>query len=135
HHHGLLFCWKIRTGLGNNTSPLRIKEYSDWFFRTHLKPHFQIEEGQLFPVLGRQHHMVKQAISEHRRLEGLFRSKTELEKNMKLIAEELDHHIRFEERVLFNELQKVATADQWQLLESIHEEVSDAPPWDDEFWG
>src|SRR5690606_3210653 len=45
HHHGLLLCWKIRTGLAKNISPDRIKTYVDWFFDVYLRPHFELEEN------------------------------------------------------------------------------------------
>ena len=134
HHHGLLLCWKIRTGLKNNTEPFRIKRYADWFFEKHLVPHFEIEEQQLFPILGHKNELVQQAISEHRRLEELFHSDTHLPIILELIGAELDHHIRFEERVLFNEIQKIATEAQLQLLEEIHRDIADSEDWDDCFW-
>lgn len=134
HHHGLLLCWKIKTGLKNRVEPERIKRYADWFFAQHLTAHFEIEEKQLFPILGAGNALVQQAIFEHRRIEELFNTKTDLPVILELIALELDHHIRFEERVLFNEIQLVAVDAQLQLLEEIHREVPDSELWPDKFW-
>ena len=36
HHHGLLLCWKIKTGIKKNIDAARIKKYADWFYRSHL---------------------------------------------------------------------------------------------------
>ena len=52
HHHGLQLCWKIRTGFSKKIAPDRIKKHTDWFFKTHLKPHFELEEKYVFPILG-----------------------------------------------------------------------------------
>ncbi|MBK8966936.1 MAG: hemerythrin domain-containing protein [Saprospiraceae bacterium] len=134
HHHGLLLCWKIKTGLKNQVEPERIKRYADWFFEQHLTAHFDIEERQLFPILGAGNALVQQAVFEHRRIEELFRSTTDLPVILELIALELDHHIRFEERVLFNEIQQVASDEQLRLLEEIHREVPDSDHWNDKFW-
>lgn len=134
HHHGLLLCWKIKAGLKNNIEPQRIKRYADWFFEQHLIQHFQIEEQQLFPILGTDNEMIQQAIAEHRRIEVLFHTKTDLARILNLIEMELDHHIRFEERVLFAEIQNAASEAQLQLLEDIHREIPNDDHWDDKFW-
>ena len=50
HHHGLLLCWKIRTGVSKNIPLERIKMYADWFYATYLVPHFELEETHIFPL-------------------------------------------------------------------------------------
>lgn len=134
HHEGLLLCWKIRTGFKRSISPQRIKRYTDWFFVNHLIPHFVTEEKYLFPVLDRGHDLVKKALADHRRLERLFKQENEPEKSLSLIEEELESHIRFEERVLFNEIQKVVTETQLTNIERLHSETSNSGVWEDRFW-
>jgi len=120
HHHGLLLCWKIRQGFKLNIEPERIKKYLDWFWISYLKPHFEVEEQYVFPVLGSKNELVKQALAEHRRLKRLFENEDDLSKILSLIEEELEKHIRFEERVLFNEIQKVARKEQLQQIQLLH---------------
>ena len=134
HHHGLLLCWKIRTGLKKNVAPERIKKYVDWFFEHHLLPHFEIEELYIFPILSNEHELVKKALSEHRRLARLCNSKNELLKNLNLIEEELESHIRFEERVLFNEIQEVANKTQLEFIKESHSENNFVDNTNDPFW-
>ena len=135
HHHGLLLCWKIRQGLRQQVSVDRIKSYLDWFSKEYLDPHFFIEERYLFPVLGNEHVLVKRALAEHRRLKRLFNQRTEISKALWLIEEELDLHIRFEERVLFNEIQKIDTPDQLENLKKQHHPLSISDDqWNDPFW-
>jgi iron-sulfur cluster repair protein YtfE (RIC family) len=134
HHHGLLLCWKIRNGLKNKIEPDRIKRYTDWFWETHLKSHFEIEEKYIFPILDDENELVLKALAEHRSLNRLFKSTTELLKNLSLIAEELESHIRFEERILFNEIQSNATTAQLELVKLYHSDVPFADDLTDPFW-
>ena len=55
-------------------------------------------------------------------------------KTLSKIEEELDQHIRFEERVLFPEIQKVATEAQMRHIEKIHQPETFEDKLDDEFW-
>ncbi|WP_373516347.1 hemerythrin domain-containing protein [Pricia sp.] len=134
HHHSLLLCWKIRTGFSKGVAAERIKCYADWFFEHHIHPHFEMEEKHLFPILGNSNELVKKAIAEHRRLGRLFNDTDEIPKSLSLIEEELERHIRFEERVLFNEVQKVATEEQLQTISKLHTDEKYIDNTDDPFW-
>ena len=134
HHHSLLLCWKIRRGFSKRVEIERIKKYADWFFENHIQPHFEIEEKCIFPILGSEHEWVKKAQSEHRRLKRLFENNDEIEKSLSLIEEELESHIRFEERTLFNEIQKIATEEQLKLMTELHTEKNFLENTQDEFW-
>ncbi len=134
HHHGLLLCWKIRTGFSKGVEIERIKRYTDWFFKTHLVPHFNLEEKHIFPILGAKDELIQRAFSEHRRLIRLFTTTDSISKSLSLIDEELEQHIRFEERVLFNEIQKVATEKQLKTISELHDDTKFQDNLDDEFW-
>ena len=79
HHHGLQLCWKIKTGFSKKIELDRIKKYTDWFFETHLIPHFELEEKLVFTILGSENTLIKQAVGEHRRLKSLFNQTTDIE--------------------------------------------------------
>lgn len=111
-----------------------MKRYSDWFFEHHVLPHFKIEETYLFPVLGKEHEMVKKALAEHRRLERLFREEKDIEKSLSLIEEEMEKHVRYEERELFKEIQAQATEEQLAIVEENHKEEKFQDNTEDEFW-
>ena len=134
HHHGLLFCWKIRTGFEKNVDVSRIKKYADWFYQNYLIPHFELEEQYVFPILGNENELIIKAVSEHERLKQLFESNTEISKNISLIEEELESHIRFEERILFGEIQKIASAEQLQAIEFNHSDEAFVDNLNDPFW-
>ncbi|HET8855138.1 MAG TPA: hemerythrin domain-containing protein [Salinimicrobium sp.] len=135
HHHGLLLCWKLREGFKRDVEIQRMKDYADWFKKSYLEPHFQAEEKYIFPVLGKQNDLVKRALAEHRRLKRLFNKKTDLVRALSLIEEELDLHIRFEERALFNEIQEIADPQQLQEIEKHHQGIKFSDDdWEDQFW-
>lgn len=134
HHHGLLLCWKIRRGFSKEIKTDRIKGYADWFYNTHLIPHFEVEEKHIFPILGDENELVKKAISQHKKLVRLFKDTSDISKSLSLIEEELEQHIRFEERVLFNEIQKVATEKQMETISKLHTDEKYNDNTDDEFW-
>lgn len=134
HHHGLLLCWKIRQGIKLNVEPERIKKYLDWFWMSYLKPHFEVEEKFVFPVLGNESELVKNALVEHRRLKRLFETEDDPYKSISLIEEELERHIRFEERVLFNKIQAVASRLQLLQIERNCSEKSFYENLSDPFW-
>lgn len=135
HHHGLLLCWKIRQGIKFKVEPQRMKDYIDWFKQKYLYPHFEAEEEFVFPVLGPENKLIKKALSEHRRLKRLFNQQSEVIKALSLIEEELDEHIRFEERILFNEIQKIASPNQFEEMEEKHHAIAFSDDeWKDHFW-
>lgn len=133
HHLALLLSWKIRTGFKKNIDPKRIKTYSNWFWKNHVQEHFEIEEKYVFPILGNEHPLIKKALAEHHRLKKLFESENEINNNLSLIEEELEDHVRFEERILFSEIQKVATEEELKNIE-IHHQNNFCDDWKDEFW-
>ena len=134
HHHGLLLCWKIKTGFSKGVEPYRIKAYADWFYKKHLLPHFEAEEKYVFPVLGNDNKLIRQAVEEHRLLSGLFSDTSDIEDSLKQIQIKLEKHIRFEERILFNEIEKVAFPEQLKEFEQNLSEERFTENLNDEFW-
>ena len=120
HHDGLLLSWKIRVGTAKGVAPTRIRRYCRKFLKEHLKPHFTIEEDVLFPILGNDHPAVRRAMAEHRRLQRLINGRSDVVVALSLIEEELEAHIRFEERQLFNHIQEVATPEELAEIERAH---------------
>ena len=63
HHHGLLFCWKIKAGLNKAVDPKRIIAYINFFWDSHLRMHFKEEEDLLF--LKSEDSMCREALIQH----------------------------------------------------------------------
>ncbi len=137
HHHGLLLCWKIEEGLKRGTEPELIKRYVDFFVENHLQPHFREEEEFIFPLLSQDHPLIKKALAQHELLRQLFAKNTDLVENLGIIAGALDAHIRFEERELFEEIQRNTPEEQLTALTTklkTIEEKEDPEKWADVFW-
>ena len=133
HHFNLLLCWKIREGFKKNVEIKRIKYYVDWCWNHHIRHHFELEEQYIFPVLGKEHTLIQQALKEHAALRQYFTATSDIKEHLNLIEKELDAHIRFEEREVFNEVQKNATPEELSIMEKNHQApISDN--WEDEFW-
>lgn len=134
HHQSLLLCWKIKKGLDKGVSVARISAYVRTVWKSEIKPHFKIEEMYVFPILQAGHPLVLRALMEHEQLEKLFDKKSYSQDNLLEISASLESHIRFEERILFTEIQRVATEENWQLLENHHHDETCEMHWNDKFW-
>ncbi|WP_205677212.1 hemerythrin domain-containing protein [Antarcticibacterium arcticum] len=136
HHHGLLLCWKIREGLKKEIDPVRIRDYCRFFYAAQLVPHFEFEEEEVFSLLDQHHPLIKQALMEHRDLTALFQSEEAPVTVLKEIEQLLEAHIRFEERVLFNEIQQNSTEEVLAGVEKKENDLVTPNPddWEDKFW-
>lgn len=139
HHFGLLLVWKIRQGLNNAVDPERISNYVTFFFKEDLEKHFREEEQLLFSKLPVRDVLRKQAEADH---QAIYKLVAAIEKDkddavlLNQLAYELEKHIRFEERELFNHIQENITAGD---LEKIAERFSNSckgidEKWEDMFW-
>lgn len=135
HRNSLLLCWKIREGFRNDIPLPRIKKYVDWYWEHHLKHIFEIEEKYIFTSEDIDEKLRKKVLSQHRKLRKLFAIKHPAEylKALSLIEEELEGHIRFAEKELFNEFMKTATIEQIREIEKSSMEFT-KQTWDDPFW-
>jgi len=133
-YQGLLFCWKIRTGLKKELAPERIKKYVDWFFRNNLEPHFEVEESFIFPLLKNNEQLIKKARSGHRRLKRLILDARDLPKNLSLLEEELEAYFLFERQRLIYEIQNSISEKELGMIMKIHTESLSDEDWGDEFW-
>lgn len=134
HHHGLLLCWKIRQGFKLGVEPDRMKTYCEWFWENHLQAHFEEEEKLIFPILPEDDPMIRQALSEHKRLRKLFFTWENPAKTLGQIEEDLEKHIRFEERVLFSVIQEKASATQLEVIAAQGDREKFVENGDDPFW-
>ena len=134
HHFGLLFSWKLRKGFAKNIEISRLSDYSKWFFENEIKPHFEAEEKHVFKILDASNNLIIQALNEHREIERLFNDTENPSESLPLLESLLENHIRFEERVLFNEIQKVATEVELKKIEELHDNLPANNDYQDPFW-
>ncbi len=138
HHASLLFCWKLRQGIKLGIGNDRMQGYVSYFAKEHMSPHFHEEETILFPPAS-DDVLVQRALHEHKVINALvseiangdeFRLRHTLEE----IADAVDKHVRFEERILFPHLEKKLSEDQ---LVTISRQLDHEPEKDlyaDAFW-
>ena len=134
HHHGLLLGWKIKTGLSKDVAPERIITYINWFWKTHLEQHFREEERLLFPILGNEHRLIKEALEQHEEIEKRIINMQASAEFLMDFKSLLDTHIRFEEREVFMEIQKEASLEELQKVEELHQDIDFVENTEDEFW-
>lgn len=138
HHDGLLFVWKIKRGLENRTSSERLRDYTNWFWRNHIRPHFFQEEKVLVPFMPEGHPMAVQLKKEHEYIrELIIRIDRETDRqDFSRLANLLETHIRFEERELFQYLEQHLSQEQLSEIAVKLEQhpVSFDVEWKDEFW-
>lgn len=135
HHRTLFFCWNIRAGIDKGIDVGRIVDYVNWYGEYILFPKLKIEEQLIFTILNEDHYLVKRAIKEHRRIRRLFKIDKNAMKSLIYIEEELDLHIRFEERNILPEVEKLATQKQLKLINDAFEKLPSNADWEDQFWG
>lgn len=141
HHDGLLLCWKVRTGCRNKTELTRIANYIVQCYQTNLKQHFEHEETLLFSLLPDTDEMKIKALEQHQILAGIVekldRNNDCTESTLLSFADELDDHIRFEERQLFNYIETIVEPAQLEkagnILNKLHLQHCETE-WQDEFW-
>jgi iron-sulfur cluster repair protein YtfE (RIC family) len=139
HHFGLLLVWKIRQGLKHDVVPERISNYVSFFFKEDLEKHFRDEEQMLFSRLPADDMMRKHAEADHQSIYNLVAAIEGRKDDKDLLiqfADELEKHIRFEERELFNHLQKNIPEDDLAIIEMRFSNNSKeiAQKWNDVFW-
>ncbi len=137
HHYGLLLVWKIRQGLQKNIEPARMVNYVNFSSEEELLPHFEEEEKYLLPLLAETDDLRKRVEAEHAQLRKLL-SACANDKVAPLndLANDLEAHIRFEERIFFPHLEKNIDFDNIDLKEIIikHDRNKPDTKWVDKFW-
>jgi hemerythrin-like domain-containing protein len=137
HHDGLLFAWKIRQGLKNGADIKLIAEYVQWFWKNHLEEHFREEEQILAPHIPADNELLKQMFDEHENIEAMIHINENIPDGIMLadLAQAIDDHIRFEERVLFPYAEKIIPEQELNLIyEQLPKEKAECEKWEREFW-
>jgi iron-sulfur cluster repair protein YtfE (RIC family) len=119
HHFGLLQVWQIRQDIANGIDARLISKYTLEFFEKDLRGHFKREEDFLFSKLPVGDLLREQAENEHKQLYQLIDNISQNRSDSQLLQEfagVLEAHIRFEERILFNNLQEIMGEDALERL-------------------
>jgi len=139
HHFTLLFCWKIRQGLKMGVEVDRIQKYVRYFWEHDMQAHFREEEEILFvPVRDAP---VQKAIDDHKEIKGQVYAVLqatdgeEASKQLSILADKVDAHVRYEERVLFPHLEQTLTTEQLEGIGAqLKQEQASPDDYNDMFW-
>lgn len=138
HHASLMFCWKLRQGVKYDVAVQRMTQYILYFWEHHFSFHFKEEEEFLFAPLV-EDDKIQKAIEDHQKIKKIINeinvSGIENPPGILLeLADMVDEHVRYEERILFPYLERALTQKQ---LENIGKQISSIPLRDsfqDNFW-
>jgi len=140
HQHALALCVRIE-----RASPIAVSDLASWqeemveHFRSEIGIHFAAEEQVLFPAargFAELVLVVEELIAEHGELRAMFERATGQKLSagdLRDFAQKLSGHIRKEERVLFEHLQRLMKAEELALLgvklEEAMKDVTQACAW------
>ena len=126
HHTALLWAKRAKKCVAEQAATTALWQQLEVYNQCDLAPHIVLEERLLIPhlrALGEQE-LVSRLLDEHAALRACFVSDAERSHDaLCAFATLLEQHVRFEERELFNTLQRRLGAD---LLASIGEACSPA---------
>lgn len=123
HHQGLVLARRARQaadGVGD-ISMAQLWEEIEQKFRDELEPHFVLEEDYIIPpleVLGEEG-LVGRLHEEHKILRDIvYNPSARSAQALKTFGEQLEQHIRFEERELFERIQQVLSPEALKAIEA-----------------
>ncbi|MBC7873258.1 MAG: hemerythrin domain-containing protein [Ferruginibacter sp.] len=138
HHDGLLFVWKIRQGLQNNTGMETLQQFTHWYCKQHISPHFYQEEKILLPFFSPSDPLAVKMKEDHDYIRELILSiEQEPDRDdFTRLTNLIDAHIRFEEREFFQYLEENLSE---QELTEVYEKLEKHPvackeEWKNIFW-
>jgi hemerythrin-like domain-containing protein len=117
HHQGLLVSLFLTNGLKKNASIKSMKDFILQFWEEDLNKHFEVEEQILIPFTKEYPTLeegLKRMLLEHQNILLLINklnneARVDQLETIAAFALQIDQHIRFEERVLFEQLQETLT--------------------------
>jgi hemerythrin-like domain-containing protein len=139
HHDGLLLCWKINSGLDKGIAAERIVSYVLNVYENNLDTHFTEEEQHVFTLLPAYNIYRLEAENEHKILRGMIKTLASTEDGKEQLLRDfalaLQKHIRYEERVLFNLIEKEAGNTALHALGGHLSRLANSnTQWHDQFW-
>ena len=136
HEDGLLFVKRIREYMGS-VSIERLCQYTRWYWKTHIRPHFFQEEKILLPYLPLSHPWATKLQEDHANIRDLILSLDRMAdlQSFKTLCNVIETHIRFEERQVFAYLEQTLSGKELNnILIQLKDHPVAADEWKDTFW-
>lgn len=111
HKSALMTCLLVRKGISKQASVAVISDFLLQSWKTDIRPHFEEEEQKLLPVLNRHPQGTAMAATIDRDHQLLRNAFIRLEQTgvtqslLAAIADQLEQHVRYEERIVFQQMQ------------------------------
>jgi hemerythrin-like domain-containing protein len=140
HHHELLACLLLKKGIQKEADLATMQTFTRQFWNDDLSPHVRAEESTLIPLLMATpslKHYAAVLHNDHELIETIFERSQDgylSYRMLELFADTLEEHIRFEERVVFHEMQEQLPEGAWQTLKFKEREVSNCENYPVKFW-
>ncbi|RRO13913.1 hemerythrin domain-containing protein [Flavobacteriaceae bacterium 14752] len=134
HHDGLVFALRLQKGIAKKVKIEDIEDYVNWFWEKYLNPHFQMEEQHLFPLCDESNEFVLKAKAQHRDIKSLIDTQPKTNEVLKSIYQQIQNHIRFEERELFMRIQGQLSEEDLAKFHQIHSKQTECGLWLNRFW-
>ena len=101
-----------------------------------MKDHFRKEESALTKILSTNDVLIERMIDDHVAIQEKIHdlNKWATEDGLTRLSQIINYHVRFEERQLFEHIERTATAEQLQNLAIDLEDNTELSDWKDEFW-
>ena len=134
HHGALVFAQRIGKLAGDDELRDKLQIYIAWFWENHLQPHFREEEEILFPEYDGEG--IQQALKEHATIQELV-SQIALKAEtapITALGDALREHVRFEERILFPDIEKALEPEAMSRVEEALKEHATCPTYPEPFW-
>lgn len=134
HHDGLIFALHLQKGVAKKAKIEDIEGYVNWFWENYLNPHFQMEEQHLFPLYDESNELVLKAKAQHRQIENLIVTQPKTYELLRSLYQQVQNHIRFEERELFMSIQEQLSEEDLAKFHKIHSKQTECGVWPNRFW-
>ena len=136
HHNSLMACLLINKGIQKNADPKIISDFIGNLYQEDLVPHFNKEEQLVFPSLPP---LTRNLLHREHETLRILAERVNKEKSNQVIStfsKLLEQHVRFEERIIFNEVQELNSEEKMEqiangLKDTVPRKCSDYP---NKFW-
>jgi hypothetical protein len=136
HIDGMLFVKRLRQGL-DRISTSRLVNYTGWYWKNHIRPHFFHEEKILLPHMPGSHPLAVRLQEEHAYIRDLVLSLDHEADRDSIIAlcDVIESHILFEEQQVFAYLEAQLPEDELDvILLQLEQHPLEQQGWNDPFW-
>ncbi|MGY6562401.1 MAG: hemerythrin domain-containing protein [Luteibaculaceae bacterium] len=137
HHIVLQCCFAIRMGIKKNVASNLITDYIQWFYEYFFLQHAEKERLLIESLLSNEHEdLLQHFLLDLEQIKSGFESITLNESEVTLFEKKLVEHIRWQERIFFQEIQKNLSsgtiADKAKVLNL--NELTSCPNYSPKFW-